>query len=68
MQSFEFLAGPNPEFEFIKGQILSRDALPSLEQIYSLVQSEYSRQKAISNPLPQIDHSALAISTRFKDV
>lgn len=55
IQSFEFLAGLNSEFQAIRGQILSRDALPSLQQIYYIVQSEDSRQKAMNNLLNNLD-------------
>lgn len=56
MKRFEALNfSQDSEFEFVKGKILSIDGLPSLEQIYSNVQSEDIRRKATSNPsLPKL--------------
>ncbi|XP_074569604.1 uncharacterized protein LOC141826257 [Curcuma longa] len=45
----KFLDGLNAEFESLKGQILSLDPTPSLEQVYYKVLSEEGRKRTMSN-------------------
>lgn len=44
---FEFLVGLNYNFELVRVNILSRDTLPSLNEVYAFVQSEESKKHVI---------------------
>ncbi|KAG6470736.1 hypothetical protein ZIOFF_071813 [Zingiber officinale] len=45
----KFLDGLNAEFENLKGQILSLDPTPSLEQVYYKILSEEGRRRTMNN-------------------
>ena len=41
---FEFLVGLNAEFDPVRVQILSKERLPSLNEVFSIVRAEKSRR------------------------
>ena len=45
----EFLAGLNPEFDQVRVQILSREKMPSLNEVYFIVRSEEHKRVAMFN-------------------
>ena len=40
----EFLSSLNPEFDQVRAQVLSREKMPSLNEVYFIVQSEEHRR------------------------
>ena len=45
----EFLAGLNPEFDQVRIQVLGRDKLPTLNEVFAIVRSEENRRGAMLN-------------------
>lgn len=60
---FEFLTGLNAEFELVRVHILSRDTLPSLNEIYAFVQSEDSRHSVMQQYSPSTAERSALVTT-----
>ena len=41
---FEFLAGLNVEFDQVRVQVLEKDTLPSVNEVFSLIRAEEGRR------------------------
>lgn len=46
-QIFKFLAGLNIEFDEVRGRIIGRQRLPSLEEVFSKLRREESRRSVM---------------------
>ena len=44
---FKFLAGPNIEFDEVRGKIIRRQPLPSIGEVFSEVRREESRRNVM---------------------
>lgn len=43
----EFVAGLNPEFDQVRIQVLGRDKLPNLNEVFAIIRSEENRRCAM---------------------
>ena len=49
---FEFLAGLNMEFDQVRVQILGKESMPSLNEVFSLIKAEEGRGTVMVESMP----------------
>ena len=59
-----FLAGLDGDFEQVRGEILSKDPLPDLEECYALIRQEVVRHASIKVESNNPDTSAMVVRQR----
>ena len=64
---FEFLAGLNAEFDPVRVQILGKEQLPSLNEVFFIVSDEKSRRMVMLESRPIEGSQLLSTNTLYKD-
>ena len=60
---YEFLAGLNAEFDQVRVQVLGKEDVPSLSEVFSIIRAEEGRRSVMLD-FPTFEGSALAVTKK----